>query len=460
MVSRICIVLVVLGMRVFAAEQTLAEKLSAAVEAVLQKSGVPSISVAVVSEDKLIYAHAFGKANLAENRAANVNTRYAVGSVSKQFTVAAILLLAEEGRLSLDDKVSKYFPNLTRAGEISIRQLLNHTSGYEDFAPQDYLIPEWTVPTTPASILDRFANKPLNFDPGTKWQYSNTGYVLAGEIVEKVAGKSLVAYLREKIFDPLGMKSANDCSAAGKDPKIVDATAYTRFGMGPARPVAREAAGWYNGAGELCMTPSDLAKWDVAFIERKILSPVSYNAFLAETKLNNGDSTHYALGLSLGDLNGIPSFSHGGEVSGFLASNAVFPTRGGAVILLSNQDGINVTGPLSRQLASIVFLPQGVMAPETSVEQVRQILSGLQKGQIDRSLFTPNANYYFTETALGDLRASLTAIGNLKTVTPGGENLRGGMTHRSYRAEFEKKTLSLNVYLLPDGKYEQFLVVE
>jgi D-alanyl-D-alanine carboxypeptidase len=458
MLLRICKYLVLSAAPL--AAQTDSDKITAAIESALQKSGAPSISVAVVSQDKLIYAKAFGKADIAENRAADVNTRYAIGSVSKQFTVAAILLLAEQGKLSLDDKISKYFPNFTRAGEITVRQLLNHTSGYEDFAPQDYLVPEWTRPTKSESILDRFANKPLNFDPGTKWQYSNTGYVLAGEIFEKVSGKPLVVFLRERIFDPLGMKSAADCDQAGKDPGVLDATPYTRFGLGPARPVGREAAGWYNGAGELCMTPSDLARWDIAFLEHKILSAASYREFLTETRLNNGDSTHYALGLTLGDLNGLPLFSHGGEVSGFLASNTTLHTRGGAVIMLSNQDGTNVISPLSRQLASIVFLPKGVTAPESSVEQVRTILSGLQNGKIERTLFTANANSYFTETALGDLKRSLTLIGKLKTVTPGGENSRGGMTHRSYRAEFEKKTVSLNIYLLPDGKFEQFLVVE
>src|SRR5439155_8492801 len=142
--------------------------------------------------------------NIAENRAADVNTRYAVGSISKQFTAAAILLLQEQGKLSLDDKVSKYFPDLTRAAEVSIRQLLSHTSGYEDYAPQDYIIPEWLKPTTPRAILDRYAKKPLNFDPGTKWRYSNTGYVLAAEIFEKAQEQPLVAFLPEKILRALG----------------------------------------------------------------------------------------------------------------------------------------------------------------------------------------------------------------------------------------------------------------
>ena len=433
-------------------EQKLDEKISAA----FKRSGVPSVSVAVVRDGKLIYAKAFGSADLAAGRAADVNTRYSVGSVSKQFTAAAILLLQEQGKLSLDDHVSKYFPDLTRAGEITIRELLSHTSGYEDYAPQDYIIPDWTQPTTPQAILNRWAKKPLNFDPGTKWQYSNTNYVLAGEIFEKVSGQPLVAFLKEKIFEPLGMQSASDWPPN----RPTDALAYTRYAMGPPRPTKREAPGWYFAAGELTMTPSDLAKWDIAFLEKKILSTESYREFTTQVKLSNGDYTHYALGLFLGEIGRIPTIQHDGEVSGFLSSNVVLPNRGGAVIVLSNQDAINMVGPLSQQITALVFLPERKDASNADTAQVRDILAKLQAGKIDRSLFTSNANSYFSEEALRDCKASLAKLGKLKSVSAQSENLRGGMTHRSYRAQFAKKTLYLNIYLMPGGKFEQFLIEE
>ena len=336
-----------------AAQQSaeLDRKLSEKIVATLKQSGAASVSIAVVKDGELVFAKAFGMANIAGNRAADVNTRYAVGSISKQFTATAILLLAEQGKLSLDDKVSKYFPDLTRAGEVSIRQLLSHTSGYEDYAPQDYIIPEWTKPTTPQAILDRWAKKLLNFDPGTRWQYSNTNYVLAGEIFENVSGRPLVEFLREKIFGPLDMRSAGDCAA----PSATDAIAYTRYALGPARPAAREASGWYFAAGELCMTPSDLARWDIAFLQKRILPAGSYHEITGEVRLANGDFTHYALGLETGDMRGIPTIYHGGEVSGFLALNTVFPTRNGAIVTLSNEDGISLIEPLSRQIATLVF---------------------------------------------------------------------------------------------------------
>jgi len=441
-----------------AAQQSseLDRKLSARIADALKSSGAPSVSVAVVQDGRLVYAQAFGSADIAKGRAADAATRYAVGSISKQFTAAALLLLEEQGKLSLDDKVAKYFPDLTRAGDVTIRQLLSHTSGYEDYAPQDYMIPEWSHATTPLAVLDRWAKKPLNFDPGTRWQYSNTNYVLAAEIFEKASGQPLLAFLAERIFRPLAMRSAGDCQAASP----ADAVAYTRYAAGPPRVAEREANGWYFGAGELCMTPSDLARWDIAFLQKKLLSERSYAEFTREVKLANEDFSHYALGLQVGDLRGIPMLFHGGEVSGFLASNSVYPNRDGAVIVLSNQDGVDLIGPLSRQVSELVFLPDRPPAPEQEIREVRSILEGLRQGRIDRGLFTANANYYFGETALADYRASLAPLGELKSVSRVAESLRGGMIHRSYHAEYEKKTVSLNIYVMPDGKYEQFLIVE
>ena len=427
-------------------------------------SGAPSVSVAVVEHGQVTYAKAFGKAALEPARAADANTRYAMGSISKQFTVAAILLAAEQGKLSLDDKVSKYFPDFTRANEITLRQLLSHTSGYEDYAPQDYIIPEWTKPTTPEDLLNKWAKKPLDFDPGTQWQYSNTNYVLAGKIFEKATGEQLVPFLHKNIFEPLGMATAGDCSVT-KTPE--DAVAYTRYGLGPARPALREAPGWYFAAGELCMTPSDLAKWDIAFLQRKILSSKSYAEFERQVLLNNGDYTHYALGLELGELDHIPAISHSGEVSGFLAESYMYPTRDVAVIVSSNQDGTDLITPLEQEIAQWVLEPErrgraASMgdAPRAELDQVQGIVEGLQAGKINRALFTANANFYFSDAALGDFKTSLAPLGKLKSVTRRVAELRGGMKGRGYRAEFETKSVWLSIYMTDDGLYEQFLVVE
>ena len=136
--------------------------------------------------------------------------RYAIGSVSKQFTATAILLLQEDGKLSLDDKVAKWFPQLTRAGDISIRQLLSMTSGYQDYWPQDYVFMDMQRPAPAREIMQRWAGKELDFEPGSQWQYSNTNYVIAAAIVERVSGMRFMEFLTQRIFPPLKMTSVGD----------------------------------------------------------------------------------------------------------------------------------------------------------------------------------------------------------------------------------------------------------
>ena len=452
------LILLISGLPIAAQPATdLERKVSEKILATLQENRASSASVALVLDGKLAFAKGFGRAAVEPPKPATPETRYAVGSISKEFTAACLLLLQEQGKVSLDDRVAKYFPGLMRASEISIRQLLSHTSGYEDYAPQDYIIPEWTHPTTPMAVIDRWANKPLNFDPGTKWQYSNTNYVIAGEIVEKVSGEPLLTFLRNRIFDPLGMGSAGDCFETSSP---ADATAYTRFAGGPPRPLKREATGWYFAAGELCMTPSDLAKWDMAFLRHEILSAQSYDEFTREAHLANGDHTGYALGLSLSEFHHIPVISHGGEVSGFISSNNIYPTRRAAIVVLTNEDGVNLTGPIVNAVATAAFLSEEPPQSKQADAQAKTILLGLRQGEIDRKLLTANCNSYFTDLALQDISGSLKPLGKLKNFTRSSETLRGGMTHRAYTAQFEKKTVRLNIYVMPDGKYEQFMVEE
>src|SRR5580658_7258105 len=204
---------------------------------VLEQTGVPSASVAVVKGGKLIYTHAYGSARLATDSAAAVpatpEMRYSIGSISKQFTAAAILLLQQDGKLSLDDAVGKYIPGLTRGDEVTIRQILSHTSGYQDYWPEDYVMTPMMQPEAAQQIIDTWAKKPLDFDPGAEWQYSNTNYVIAGLIVESITGAPLMDLLVSRIFRPLGMRSVWNSDEAKLT--SVDATAYYRHALGPLR---------------------------------------------------------------------------------------------------------------------------------------------------------------------------------------------------------------------------------
>jgi len=183
-------------------EPALKARIDRIAEQVIALRGAPSASIAVVEGGKLVYTRAYGLARLDPPIAATPEMRYSIGSISKQFCASAILLLQEEGKLSLDDPVGKYVPGPTRGNEVTIREILSHTSGYQDYAPEDYPVQSQLGSVTPRQILDTWATKPLDFEPGTQWQYSNTNYVIAGLIVEKVTGEKLFAYLGEHIFRP------------------------------------------------------------------------------------------------------------------------------------------------------------------------------------------------------------------------------------------------------------------
>ena len=261
-------------------------RIDAIAAGVMEQQVVPSASVAVVQGGKLIYTHAYGRAHIDQDKPATPEMRYSIGSISKQFTAAAILILQEQGKLKLDDPVGKYVPGLTRGDEVTIRQILSHTAGYQDYWPEDYLMKPMEQPTTAQEILDRWARKPLDFEPGTQWQYSNTNFVIAGLIVEKVSEQKLMGFLGEHIFHPLGMRSVWDSDEA----KLTqtDATAYIRYALGPLRAAPKEGRGWVFAAGELAMTAHDLALWDESLIAQKLLKPESYREMFIEVKLKDG----------------------------------------------------------------------------------------------------------------------------------------------------------------------------
>jgi D-alanyl-D-alanine carboxypeptidase len=429
------------------------KKIDDAITKMLSESGVPSGSIAVVKDGRLAYTKAFGLADIASHRPATTSMIYSVGSISKQFTAASILLLAEDGKLSLDDPVGRWLPDLTRANEVTIRQVLSMTSGYQDYWPQDYVMPSMMKPGSPEEILKGWAQKPLDFESGTKWQYSNTNYVAAGVIVERLSGMSVVDFLHRRVFDPLGMKSVFDCDSSALPSEAP--TRYHRYGLGPARPAPKEGKGWLFAAGELAMTASDLAKWDISMIDQAILKPQSYREMQRAELLKNGASTQYGLGVGVSLVNGRRVLAHGGEVSGFTAQNAVYPDDRAAVIVLTNMDANRAGVNLANKIGEIIFAPTG---NRDSLAKAKEILVGLQKGKIDRSLFTDNANAYFDEQCLHDLASSLAPLGAPTDFELVSEGLRGGMTARRYRAKFQKKTLEVITYAVPDGKLEQYII--
>ncbi len=424
---------------------------------VLDTTGVPSASVAIVQDGKIAYVQAYGNARLDPPTPATSAMRYSIGSISKQFTATAILLLAEEGKLSLDDPVSKYVPGLTRGNEVTIRELLSHTSGYQDYWPQDYVPPLMLQPISADGIMDRWARKPLDFDPGTKWQYSNTNYVIAGVIVEKVSGTPLLQFLSQRVFTPLAMKSVADTNENKLPP--TDPGGYFRYALGPLHPAPKEGRGWMFAAGELAMTAEDLARWDISMMNQTVLKPASYQQMETEVLLKNGAGTRYGLGVQVTNVNGHRVLEHGGEVSGFTADNIVMPDDKIAVVVLTNQDAAEAASEIGSQARSLLISALNPQDPKQDAT-IRKIYDGLQQGKIDRSLFTDNANTYFTDQGLKDYAASLGPLGTPQSFSQSGFSLRGGMTERTYSVSYPSKSLVIIIYEMPDGKIEQYLIAE
>ena len=432
------------------------QRIDEAAAEVLKRTGVPSASVAVVKDGHMVYSQAYGSAELEPKvMRARPAMRYAIGSISKQFTASAVLLLQQQGKLSLDDKVAKYFPRLTRASEITIRQLLTHTSGYQDYWPQDYMFAAMRQPTQPAAILDRWARQPLDYEPGARWQYSNTGYVLAGLIVEKVSGEPLYRFLERRIFAPLGLESVSDFDTEPLAHGTVPG--YESYALGPPRAAGHSGPGWLFGAGGLAMNAADLARWDISLINRTLLSADSYRALETETLLNSGAGTDYALGLDVSIDRQRRKLEHGGEVAGFTALNVVYPDDGVAIVVLTNLMASHAPDQLATKIADIVF--EHVDATDTArTAQAKAIYEGLLAGRIDRTLFTPNANGYFSAQALADFQASLEPLGAPKEFKHVRTWQRGGMTGRSYHAVYPDRKLRVWTYEMPDGKLEQLQV--
>jgi D-alanyl-D-alanine carboxypeptidase len=422
---------------------------------VLATTGVPSASVGIVTNGKIAYIKAYGKAQLDPPVEATPEMRYSIGSISKQFTATAILMLQQRGKLKLDDPISTWLPQLTRSKEVTLREVLSHTSGYQDYYAEDYSMLPMKNPTTADAILNNWGKKPLDFEPGTQWQYSNTNFVIAGKIVEIVSGMPVMKFLQQNIFTPLNMTHVMNTDM--NQLEQTDAHGYIRYALGPLRPAPQDGPGWMFAAGELAMPVHDLLLWDIAMMNESLLQPASYKEMFTGVKLKDGEDTHYGLGVEISTRDGHMVISHSGEVSGFTSENIVLPQDKVAIAVFTNQEAVGAAGVIAGKIAAMLI---GLSPNESkqSEDQARQIFIGLQHGKIDRSLFTENCNAYFDAEALGDFESSLKPLGTPIEFRQTAKESRGGMTFRIYDIVFATTHVELTTYQMQDGKIEQFIV--
>jgi len=332
----------------------LADPVDELVKSEMASHHIPGLALKVVQHGKETKTAAYGFANLEWNAPTTPETVFEIGSVTKQFTAACILLLAEEGRLSLDDKISRYLTNTPPSwGEITIRQLLGHISGIKNYTGLDGF--ELSRHLTQEQFIAKAGALPLDFPPGEKFSYCNTGYNLLGYVIENVSGKKYWDFLTEKILGPLHMSATTN-----REPARVLKFRAAGYDRDASNHLVNRDANCTDlfSAGEIVSTVGDLMQWDAALDTEKILSSSSKEQMWTSGKLNNGKPTGYGFGWFLSPLNGHKRIWHSGSTDGFAASNQRFPDDGLEIVVLCNSGEDGVANIVASQVAEIYFAEQ------------------------------------------------------------------------------------------------------
>jgi CubicO group peptidase (beta-lactamase class C family) len=347
-----------------AADHDLATRVDALVADAMKERQVPGMSVGIERNGEVLLARGYGLADVENSVAATENTVYRIGSVTKQFTAAAILLLAERGAVALDDDVREYLPDYETHGRtITVHQLLNHTCGIKGYTEMEEFWKQGRLDLSATEMMELFGKVPLEFEPGDRWQYSNSGYFLLGLIVEKASGKSYEDFLREEMWEPLGDFLREEMW----EPLGLEQTWY----LDNAPIVARRAEGYElredrivnddplsmrlpYSAGSLGSSVEDLMAWQRALVSNRLLEASSFVRMTTPGELNDGKPLTYAYGLSVGKMEGHRKVSHGGGINGFRAQLAWYPDDALTVVVLANSGSAN-PGPLESAIARAVL---------------------------------------------------------------------------------------------------------
>jgi D-alanyl-D-alanine carboxypeptidase len=419
-----------------------------AIDAVILKGwdrrNVPGMTVAVVERGKIRYMRGFGFADLGKKIPASPSTVYRIGSVTKQFTATLVMQAVEHRKVSLDDTLGSILPTSPKDWQaVTVRQLLNHTAGIPSYTELPDYLELIQQPVTPDHINDRILSKPLDFEPGTQWKYSNSGYILLGMILERLYGEPFREILRKGILAPLGMRHTYFTT---EDHSVMNRARGYTMTAGRVEPAEYIYMVWPFTAGEMESTAEDLAAWDAALYGAKILRPSSLKQMWTPATLRDGSRVGYGMGWAIGSANGIPIVDHSGGINGFRCYIQRTPTLGSTVIVLTNTDAIDPV-PLGVQLARFVDPRLAVddraipdSDPELSLRlkvAVLQVLSG----KIDPRLFSASMVTVFSEDALASMKSQADGWGPLKSMSLIKSKVFKGDTFRTYEFQFEKVSL-------------------
>jgi D-alanyl-D-alanine carboxypeptidase len=412
----------------------------------------------IARDGEVVLSRAYGLSSLATRAPVTPDTAFGIGSITKQFVCAAALLLEDDGKLSLDDRVAAHYPDLTRAADIRLDDLGGHLSGYPDYYPLDYVDRRMRQPTTPDEVIRTHATGALEFEPRTRYSYSNTGFLVLGRVVEKVSGQTLGDFLHQRVFAPLGMTRASFAPKAGT-PGL--AAGHLSFALGDPQPVPPESDGWLHAAAGMYASAGDLARWDLALMGGKLLSPKSLARMTSARTLENGRSTDYGCGIGVRRTGGETVLSHSGAVAGFLTFNTLVPRTRSAVILLVNTEG-GSPGDLHQQLVGLLLGPT-THVPEVTgpppADVALELFHQMQKGQMDRARLSPELAAYLDDARLQEAAPRLRALGEPKSVDVTERRARGGMEVTGLRFVFPGRTVKALLYRMPDGIVHEFLLL-
>jgi CubicO group peptidase (beta-lactamase class C family) len=443
-----------------------ADPLGDSVKKLMSAAKIPGMQVLVIDHGRVTASRSYGVKDVASKAPVDAHTRFEIGSITKQFTAAAILQLKERGKLKLSDALATYVPGYAAAKHVTIAQLLGMVSGipnYTDTPAFNALrVTRGGAMTIPrrgdvTRVVALVKDKPLDFAPGTRLEYSNTNYALLGRIVEIASGMPWAAYVRANIFRPAGM---NESGFMDDERTMTDvATGYLTKKGSLTR--AGTMNGWGPAAGAIVSTAGDLAKWDAALIGGKLLSADDLATMLRPgTLAGSGPNSHYGYGYgwNVDAYEGQRRVWHTGQTLGFHASNQIYPSLSETIVVLANKRGVEtdavanaVFKALHPALAAAAAKPAAGEDPKVTA-RLKRVWDAFRSGRPDRSELSAGLNAELTPAVLADLSKQFKSMGVPTAWTFAGRTVRGGITSYDYRVEFAIETTPLTMSVGADGK--------
>lgn len=358
------------------------QRMDSTAESFIWERRVAGLAVAVVKGNDTLLMKGYGKADVEWGIPMPADAMFEVGSVAKQFTAAAILQLRDEGKLSLDDEITKYFPDFpTHGNKVTLRRLLDHTSGIKGITEMREFGALSVTSYPKDSAIALIKRYPFEFPTGEAQIYNNSAFILLGHVIEKASGMSYEDYVEKKIFAPLGMTRSMYCNSS----EVVERRAHGYI-VSPSgvRRAPMNVHTWPYSAGSICSTAPDLVKWMQALHGGKVLSAKSYTEMITPSKLNDGTPLRYSMGLGVGtDIRGFRYIGHGGAISGFVSETTWYPDAQLAVVVLINSNGNVNPSAVAGELAAEV-MPWTPPTPKAFTGDATPLLgrySGPARGQ-------------------------------------------------------------------------------